>query len=66
MKVSENLDIKKRVHGKTQGNIFGKIFSLTELEIGAASAVSNFDDAMEGMLIVLVKLGILPGFWLFT
>ena len=40
------------------------LFSLTELEIGAASAVSNFEDAMVGMLIVLVKLGILPGFWL--
>ena len=38
------------------------LFSLTQLEIGAASAVSNFEDAMVGMLIVLVKLGILPGF----
>ena len=38
------------------------LLSLTELEIGAASAVSNFEDAVVEMLRVLVILGILPGF----
>ena len=35
---------------------------LTVLEIGTASAVTNFDDGMVGMLRVLVKLGVIPGY----
>ena len=66
------MKLKKCLHGKTQHyeglnaliwkrcpkNIY---VGLTVLEIGTASAVTNFNHGMAGILKVLAKLDIIPG-----
>ena len=72
MKIFKNFEIRKILHGKTENNEGVNFLiwkhcpktnnvGLTVTEIGAASAVINFDDDIVGIIRTLAKLGIIPG-----